>query len=178
VPKSALDNPLILPILGLLVERPRHPYAVFAGLRRRYPYLHVRNATVYTLLDTLKAVRWIEAREDAGHESLHVTGSGAAALAERVEGEVRGGDLTGGPSYMTALAYLSIMTPERAADALHARASELADEVQRLQETLDRTGPPEVHMIEAHYLLARLQHDREWLTATARRIQARELAWP
>jgi hypothetical protein len=79
---------------------------------------------------------------------------------------------------MTALAYLSIMTPERAADALHARASALADEVQRLQETLDRTGPPEVHMIEAHYLLARLQHDREWLTTTARRIQARELAWP
>jgi hypothetical protein len=33
-------------------------------------------------------------------------------------------------------------------------------------------------MIEAHYLLVRLQHDREWLTATAQRIQARELAWP
>jgi hypothetical protein len=33
-------------------------------------------------------------------------------------------------------------------------------------------------MIEAHHLLARLQHDREWLTTTARRIQARELAWP
>jgi len=33
-------------------------------------------------------------------------------------------------------------------------------------------------MIEAHYLLARLQHDREWLTTTAWRIQARELAWP
>ena len=178
MPKSALDNPLILPILGLLVERPRHPYAIFAELRRRYPYLHVRNATVYTLLDTLKAVGWIEARDDGGHESLHATGSGAAALAERVAGEVRVGDLTGGPSYMTALAYLSIMIPERAADALRARASALADEAQRLQQTLDRTGAPEVHMIEAHYLLARLQHDREWLTTTAQRIQARELAWP
>jgi histidinol-phosphate/aromatic aminotransferase/cobyric acid decarboxylase-like protein len=79
---------------------------------------------------------------------------------------------------MTALAYLSIMTPERAADALHARASALADEAQRLQQTLDRTGALEVHMIEAHYLLARLQHDREWLTAIAQRIQDRELAWP
>ena len=178
MPKSALDNPLILPILGLLVERPRHAYAVFAELRRRYPYLVVRNATVYTLLDTLEAVGWVEAREDGGHESLHATGSGADALAERVESEVRGGDLTGGPSYMTALAYLSIMTPERAADALHARASALADEARRLQETLDRADVPEVHMIEAHYLLARLRHDREWLTATAQRIQARELVWP
>jgi hypothetical protein len=105
-------------------------------------------------------------------------GLGSGRATERVEGEVRGGDLTGGPSYLTALAYLSIMTPERAADALHARVSALADEAQRLRETLDRTGAPEVHMIEAHYLLARLQHDRNWLTATALRIHARELAWP
>jgi hypothetical protein len=33
-------------------------------------------------------------------------------------------------------------------------------------------------MIEAYYLLARLRHDREWLTATAQRIRSRELAWP
>jgi hypothetical protein len=63
-------------------------------------------------------------------------------LAERVEGEVRGGDLTGGPSFMTALAYLSIMTPERAADALHARASALADEAQRLQERSTKPAHP------------------------------------
>jgi hypothetical protein len=112
------------------------------------------------------------------HESLHATGSGAGALAERVEGQVRGGDLTGGPSYITALAYLSIMTPERAADALHARATAVADEARHLRETLDRTSAPEVHMIEAHYLLARLHHDGEWLAATAHRIRARELAWP
>jgi hypothetical protein len=43
---------------------------------------------------------------------------------------------------VTALAYLSIMTPERVADALHARASALAGEARRLQETLDRTGHP------------------------------------
>jgi histidinol-phosphate/aromatic aminotransferase/cobyric acid decarboxylase-like protein len=70
------------------------------------------------------------------------------------------------------------MPAERAADALHARATALADEAQRLQATLDRTGAPEVHMIEARYLLARLHHDRQWLTATAQRIQARDLPWP
>jgi DNA-binding PadR family transcriptional regulator len=176
VPTNALDNPLILPILGLLVEQPRHSYAVFAELRRRYLYLHVRNATVYTLLETLKAVRWIEARRDGDHESLRTTGAGAAALAERVEAEIRSGDLTGGPSSMAALAYLSIMPAARAAEALDARATALAGEAQRLQETLDAT--PEVHMIEVHYLLARLRHDREWLTATAQRIRTGELTWP
>jgi len=33
-------------------------------------------------------------------------------------------------------------------------------------------------MIEVHYLLARLRHDREWLTATAARIRAGDLTWP
>jgi hypothetical protein len=178
VPKNALDNPLILPILGLLAEQPRHPYAVFAELRRRYPYLRVRNATVYTLLESLRAARWIETREDGDHEALHATGAGAAALGERVDAEVRGGDLTGGPSYMAALAYLSIMPPRRAALALGARAAAVADEARRLQGVLDAAGAPEVHMIEVHYLLTRLRHDRQWLTATARRIETGELAWP
>ena len=48
-------------------------------------------------------------------------------------------------------------------------------EAQRLQETLDAA---EVHMIEVHYLLARLRHDREWLTATAARIRTGDLTWP
>ena len=178
MPKNALDNPLILPILGLLAEQPRHPYAVFAELRRRYPYLRVRNATVYTLLESLRAARWIETREDGDHDTLHATGAGAAALGERVDAEVRGGDLTGGPSYMAALAYLSIMPPRRAALALGARAAAVADEARRLQEALDAAGTPEARMIEVHYLLTRLQHDRQWLTATAHRIETGELAWP
>ena len=178
MPKTALDNPLILPILGLLVEQPRHSYAVFAELRRRYLYLQVRSATVYTLIETLKSERWIEARADGDHASLHVTGAGAAALAERVEREIRAGDLTGGQSYMAALAYLSIMPAERAARALHARATAVTDEARRLQATLDGTDILEVHMIEVQYLINRLQHDREWLTVTAQRIQAGDLAWP
>jgi hypothetical protein len=110
--------------------------------------------------------------------ALRLTGAGSAALAERVEGEIRGGDLTGGPSYMTALAYLSIMPARRAAQALRTRAAAAADEAGRLEEVLERAGGSEVHMIEVHYLITRLKHDGQWLTATARRIEAGELAWP
>lgn len=178
MPKSALDNPLILPILGLLVEQPRHPYAVFAELRRRYPFLQARNATVYTLIESLKAQGWIATRDAGEHETLHPTGAGVHALAERVEAEVRGGDLTGGPSSVAALAYLSIMPPLRAAEALRARATAIGDEARRLQEALDGAGTAEVHMIEVHYLLSRLRHDMQWLADTAHRIETGELAWP
>ena len=99
-------------------------------------------------------------------------------MAEHVEAEIRSGDLTGGPSFMAALAYLSIMPSARAAEALDARAAALTGEAERLRATLDATDAPEVHMIEVHYLLARLRHDREWLTATAARIRAGDLTWP
>lgn len=178
MPRNALDNPLLLPILGLLAERSRHPYAVFAELRQRYPYLRVRNATVYTLLETLKALGWAETGRDGDHEVLRATAAGAAALAERVEAEIRDADLTGGPSSMTALAYLSIMPPARAASALRARAAAVADQAQHLRTALDEAAASEVHMIEVHYLLARLDHDQRWLTATASRIETEELRWP
>ena len=178
MPKSALDNPLVLPILGVLVEQPRHPYAVFAELRRRYPFLQVRNATVYTLVDTLRALGWVETRDTGEHETLHATSAGADALAKRVESELRSGDLTGGPSSVAALAYLAIMPPGRAAEALRARAAAIGDEAQRLQEALDAAETAEVHMIEVHYLLSRLHHDIRWLTGTAHRIETGQLAWP
>jgi hypothetical protein len=66
----------------------------------------------------------------------------------------------------------------RAAEAFQARAAALTGEAQRLRKTLDATDAPEVHMIEVHYLLARLRHDREWLTATAARIRTGDLTWP
>jgi DNA-binding PadR family transcriptional regulator len=175
VPTSALDNPLILPILGLLAEQPRHPYAVFAELRRRYPFLRVRNATVYTLIETLKTLGWVETGA-AGE--LKPTGAGADALAERVEAEIRGGDLTGGPSSVAALAYLSIMTPPRAAQALRARADAIDDEARRLQQALERADIAEIRMIEVHYLLSRLRHDRQWLIDAAHRVETGQLSWP
>jgi DNA-binding PadR family transcriptional regulator len=178
VPKSAVDNPLVLPILGLLIEQPRHPYAVFAEIRRRYPFLRARNATVYTLIEALKALGWVSTGEVGGHEPLHPTSAGAAALADRVEAEVRGGDLTGGPSSVAALAYLAIMPPGRAVEALQARATAVGEEARRLQAVLDEAGTAEIHMIEVHYLLSRLRHDRQWLTATAQRIRTGELTWP
>jgi hypothetical protein len=91
---------------------------------------------------------------------------------------VRGCDLTGGPSSVAALAYLSIMSPTHAAEALRARAIAIGGEVRQLQEALDGAETAEIHMIEVHYLLSRLRHDMQWLTGTAHRIETGELAWP
>jgi hypothetical protein len=70
------------------------------------------------------------------------------------------------------------MPPGRAVQALRARATAVGDETRRLQEALDGAGTAEIHMIEVHYLLSRLQHDMQWLTGTAHQIETGQLAWP
>ncbi|MEU0545684.1 helix-turn-helix transcriptional regulator [Nocardia sp. NPDC005978] len=177
MPKNALDNPLVLPILGLLVEQSRHPYALFSELERRYDYLQVRNGTVYTLLDRLAAEGWVESAEGGARAALTVTESGVAALAERVYRILREADPTGGPGFVTALAYLGILPRDRAVEVLEQRVEHLRDEIRRLERAVLDAAGPEVHMIEAHFLLSRLRHDADWLETTARRIEAGDLGW-
>lgn len=177
MPKNALDNPLVLPILGLLVEQPRHAYALFSELRRRYDYLHVRNATVYTLLDRLTTEGWVAAANGNDRTALTVTESGVAALAERVRDQLREADPTGGPTFVTALAYLGILRPGEATTVLRKRAELIGEKVGELEQTAGDAAAPEVHMIEVHYLLSHLRHDADWLEHTARRIEAGDLDW-
>src|ERR1700729_1852200 len=60
-------------------------------------------------------------------EALRATGAGAAALGGRVDAEVRGGDLAGGPSlHGRAGLPLDHAPPRRAALALDARAIAIA----------------------------------------------------
>ncbi|NKY49662.1 PadR family transcriptional regulator [Nocardia vermiculata] len=176
MPQNALDNPLVLPILGLLVEQPRHPYALFSELRRRYDYLRVRNATVYTLLDRLTAEGWIGAANDE-RGTLTPTESGRTALAERVRHQLREADPAGGPAFVTALAYLGILEPGQATAVLATRVQLIEQTIRELEQAIHTSGEPEIHMIEAHYLLARLRHDLDWLERTAHRIEAGELGW-
>jgi DNA-binding PadR family transcriptional regulator len=178
VPKNALDNPLVLPILGLLVEQPRHAYAVFAELRHRYEYLDVRNATVYTLLGTLTEAGWIATDASGRQAELRTTRTGAAALADRVATQLRETDLTGGPAFMTALAYLGILPRDRAVAVLRERIDRIRTQRQLLAEAIRSADLPEVHMMEIHYLTARLSHDARWLTRTASRVEAGDLDWP
>lgn len=178
MPTNALANPLVLPILGLLVERPRHPYAVFSELRHRYEYLRVRNATVYTLLNTVTRAGWVEEDEQQDPPVLSVTNAGREALAERVTTELRDSALADDTSFITALAYIGILAPKEAASVLQARLDRVQNEQKRVGDIVDRSGVLDLHMIEAHYYLGRLRHDAEWIAHTIGQIEDGTLAWP
>lgn len=178
MPTDALANPLVLPILGLLVEQPRHAYALFDELRTRYAFLRVRNATVYTLLNTLADAGWIGPAASSGERQTYtLTRVGRRAFADRVDHHLRHTDLADTTAFMTALAYLGILAPDAAAAALEARANRIREELAHLDIALSGDEVSELHMIEVHYYRDRLQQDRDWLDATAQRIRSGSLAW-
>ncbi|MFI6210134.1 PadR family transcriptional regulator [Streptomyces sp. NPDC051041] len=180
MPTNALANPLVLPILGLAAEQPRHAYALFSELRSRYAYIGVRNSTVYTLLNTLVEAGWLRSEPtDTDRRTFQLTATGRHALAERVEHELRDGALGDRTAFMTALAYLGILAPNDAAAALQSRVDRIRQEEERVEAALDEAGSvPELHMIETHYYRDQLGHERSWLDATVRRIRSNTLAWP
>ncbi|WP_236791763.1 hypothetical protein [Amycolatopsis sp. GM8] len=93
--------------------------------------------------------------------------------------ELQKGDLADRTAFMTAIAYLGILAPAAAATALHTRADRVQHEEARLTQALDAAADlPELHMIETHYYLDQLGHERAWLDATINRIRSGALAWP
>ncbi|GAB3808936.1 PadR family transcriptional regulator [Humibacter antri] len=180
MPTNALANPLVLPILGLLAEQPRHAYALFSELRTRYAFMGVRNSTVYTLLNTLVESGWLQSGPASSHrQEFQLAPSGRAALAARVEHELQEGDLADRTAFMTALAYLGILTPIAASAALQSRVDRVRHEEEHLTLVLDQVaGVSELHMIEVHFYRDQLRHERAWLHATIQRIRSGALPWP
>lgn len=180
MPQNALDNPLVLPMLGLLVEQPRHQYGVLSELRLRYPFLHTKTSTVYTLVRSLVGHGLVDIDDTTtGSEPPRVslTQTGVAELRRRVERHLLDSDPSVDPRFMIALAYLGVLTPRRAIDLLRERAADLRSNREALTESLHRADVSELHMVEVHFMASRLEHDAAWLTRLAARIESGELDW-
>jgi DNA-binding PadR family transcriptional regulator len=181
VPTSALKSPLVLPILGLLVEAPAHAYALTARLGERYPYLAPRRSSVTTLLRSLTEAGLVTpgAPERAGRRpqrSVHtLTEAGMDELRERVQRhivEARSGSV----ELTTAIAYAGVMSPTVANATFRARIEQLEHQRDALAE--HPPGLPELHMLETSYGRAVLLADISWLEEIRDRLSAGTLAWP
>ncbi|MBB4685689.1 PadR family transcriptional regulator [Amycolatopsis jiangsuensis] len=175
MPQNALDNPLVLPMLGLLVESPRHQYALLRELRTRYAFLPVKTATVYTLVQTLARQGLVAVAEEDERPEVSLTEAGFADFRERVERQLSESDPNVGARFVIALAYVGVLPRERAVRLLRDRADALRADRRALAETIGKAGLAELQMVEAHFLESRLRHDAGWLTRLATRLEAGEL---
>jgi DNA-binding PadR family transcriptional regulator len=181
MPLNALENGLVVPILGLLVERPLHPYELTAKLSQRYPHLSARRSSVTTLMKTLAQSGLIHPRavERVGGRPARTvyepTPAGIESLRARVETQLRDGT-PASADFVTALAYIGLLSAVEARLLLAERA--------RRAEAQAAALPPvaadehEVHMIEVSYWRAILDAERAWMATVAERLATTTIQWP
>ena len=188
MPRRALDNPLVLSILGLLLERPMHPYDVLGELRRRSESqaAAITRGSVYDVVAALSTAGWITetARLRQGNRPERtvyaLTPSGREELVRRLDDRIRHPERDFTP-FLGAIAYLGALGPAGAADALSERARRLgerttADE-QRLAEVLGQELP-RLYVIEAEYAIHQARAELAWIGSVLEEIRTGRLTWP
>src|SRR5947208_7938702 len=112
MPRSA-DNPLGLAVMGLLMERPMHPYEMASVLRERGKDASVRinRGSLYDVVAALEREGWITPRErvQEGNRPARtvyaLTETGRAVFVERLDEQIRN-PRREFPVFLTAVAYL------------------------------------------------------------------------
>ncbi|GAA0231807.1 PadR family transcriptional regulator [Saccharothrix mutabilis subsp. mutabilis] len=181
MPLDASRNPLVLPILGLLLEQPAHAYDVTSRLRDRYgPDLGATRSTVTSLLKTLERNGLVtsEAPERVGNRPprtvYEVTETGLDDFRAKVTEGLRNAR-TASTDFTLAIAYAGIVPLRQALSIVDERIAKLHADLAALDAHPD--GVAEVHMLEAAYWRAIVTAERDWLTTLALRMRSGDLDW-
>lgn len=186
--RSAAANPLALAAMGLLLEKPMHPYEMMSTLRERGLDSAFKLSTG-TLYDTVRALLrndWIREAGTGGDGNrpqrtvYALTDTGRAAFTERLDTLIRVPADDEYPKFVSAVAYIGALGADTAADALTERADRLAERAGRLRSGLESalgdSGLPRLFMIEVEYALHMIAAEREWVLATAEELRSGTLS--
>lgn len=185
MPLRATDNPLVLPLLGLLLEHPRHQYALLTELRDRYGR-RVRTGSLYTLVGSLREVGWIEqtdsepdpASDKAPPVVFGVTPTGRDEFTRRVAADLTDTDPTNATKFVTALAYIGILDRATAITTLDARIETLKQRAHEWEQSIEASGLDSIFMIEAEFVVSQTRHDITWLEQFIQHINNSDYVWP
>jgi DNA-binding PadR family transcriptional regulator len=178
---------LALAVLALAAEEPMHPYRMQQLLRERGKDQVVnvgQRSQLYKTIDRLvrddllvaratereatRPERTVYAATDAGRE-LAITWTLDMLTAPRHEFA----------EFTAALAYLPLLDPEVAADALALRLSDRRSELERVRHDLDKAPDflPRIVVVEAEYAIAHLETDVDWIAALLDDLRSGALTW-
>lgn len=183
MPLRATDNPLVLPLLGLLIENPRHQYALLTELRDRYG-LRVRTSSVYTLVGSLREAGWVEQAEgrpagsSPGSAAFRVSPAGRAEFERRVAADLTDTDPMNATRFIMALAYVGILDRGTAVRTLTARIETLEQRADDWERSLETSGIAPVFMIEADFVASQTRHEISWLEEFVAKIEDPDYTWP
>ncbi|GAA2270265.1 PadR family transcriptional regulator [Streptomyces ruber] len=188
MPRRTLDNPIVLAVLGLLLEGSSHPHQMLAELRKRSDNhaAVITRGTLYNTVAALTEAGWIapQGRERSGNRPERtvyaLTRAGRDELVRRLDARIRTPQREFS-QFLGAVTYLGALDPRRAEEALLERVRRLeertaADEA-RLVAAL-AAGVPRLHVIEAEYALALARAETEWIGSVVDGIRTGALTWP
>lgn len=187
--RRKITNTLALAILGLLQEKPMHPYEMASTLRERGKdsSFKVNTGSLYDTVESLARHGWIKQMEilrDGRRPERTVyttTEVGQQEFVRWIDELIRTPAVEY-PKFMAAVSYLGALGPDGATDALTERAGHLdrriAEAEQLLTETVGAGLLPRLFMIEGEYALHILRAERDWTLRTRDEIRDGALAWP
>lgn len=184
MPLRATDNPLVLPLLGLLLEQPRHPYALLTELRSRYRHLRVRTGSVYTLVGSLQEAGWIEPTDrksehaEKSRTDFRLTPAGVAEFRNRVANDLEDADPANAMNFLTALAYIGILDRSDAAATLNRRVNVLRQRADELEQALRAAATAPAYMTEVAYAESQTRHEITWLENFIGQVTDPDYEWP
>jgi DNA-binding PadR family transcriptional regulator len=187
--RRKISNTLALALLGLLQERPMHPYEMAATLRERHKdgSFKINSGSLYDTVEALAREGWIEPVETGRggrrpERTVYAhTGLGQREFLRWIEELVRT-PVAEYPKFMAALAYLGALGPERATDALAERAGHLDDRIRETRAVLEGTvgsgAVPRLFMIEAECAVNAWEAELSWTRRIIAEIGDGTLSWP
>lgn len=180
MPTNALHSKLTLPTLGLLLEQSDHPYGLTSRLNDRYRHLHASRSSITTLAKSLADSHLVTPREPervGGRPPktvYDVTEVGIAHMRHRVEEVIRTTPAMDA-DFVTALAYIGVLSKELAEVVLGERIRRIQQEIDELSGA--PTGVAEIKMIEVDYWLRMLASETTWLDQLRDRIRSGRIEW-
>ncbi|WP_183086171.1 PadR family transcriptional regulator [Mycetocola tolaasinivorans] len=180
-------KPIEIVALGLLLERPMHPYEMYqiATQRREDTVVKVSPGSLYRAVYALEqkgfAIAAQVEREGARPERtlFEITDPGRERLFVDVA-ELLRTPMTERPRVLQALSEAHVLPAPQVRELLSERVTQLRVRVDRLRgdiETVGGLGVPEMYWINAPYQLAMYEAEIAWLEAQLARFASGALPW-
>jgi DNA-binding PadR family transcriptional regulator len=188
MPRRTLDNPIVLAVLGLLLEQSSHPHQMLAELRKRSDNhaAAITRGTLYNTVAALAEAGWLasQGQQRLGNRPERtvyaLTQAGRDELVRRLDSQIRTPEREFS-QFLGAVTYLGALGPSGAVEALAERARRLqqrtaADEGRRADALA--AGVPRLHVIEAEYALCLARAEMAWIDSVIDDLRTGSLAWP
>jgi DNA-binding PadR family transcriptional regulator len=176
-------DPLILTILALLAEKPRHPYEIQRLIReRKKDFARSTQRTLYHAIDRLAKAGLILPAETSREGNrpertvYQITDDGRHSFVQWL-GELLAQPLPEYPLFTVAMSFLAYLPMETALQALQARIIELEAELAGIEARLQGLSLHRLLLLELEYVRALRQGELEWVRALIQDMRQGRLSW-